>query len=72
MEERRFKEQLYELIGEGRSRMAAVDGDVDEGTVYCGQIGGIVTELAHAGDVVKGIIAEAQKLVKGLERLAGA
>ena len=64
------KEELLELIGEGRSRMAAVDGDVDEGTVYCGQIGGIVTELAHAGDVVKEIIAEARELVKGLEKLA--
>jgi enoyl-[acyl-carrier protein] reductase II len=65
------KEDLLELIGEGRSRMAAVDGNVEEGTVYCGQIGGIVTELKHAGDVVKEIIADAEKLVKGLEKLAG-
>jgi enoyl-[acyl-carrier protein] reductase II len=60
------KEELLELIGEGRSRMASVDGDVDEGTVYCGQIGGVITELKHAGDVVKGTIEEAEKVVKEL------
>ncbi len=65
------KEALLDLIGEGRSRMAAVDGDVEEGTVYCGQIGGMITELKHAGDVVKEIIAGAEKLVKELERLVG-
>ena len=47
------KEELFELIGEGRSRMASVDGDVQEGTVYCGQIGGLITGLMHAGDVVR-------------------
>ncbi len=60
------KEELLDLIGEGRSRMAAVDGDVEEGTVYCGQIGGLITELMHAGDVVRQTIEGAEKLVKEL------
>ncbi len=60
------KEELYDLIGEGRSRMAAVDGDVEEGTVYCGQIGGLITELMHAGDVVRDTIEGAQRLVAEL------
>jgi enoyl-[acyl-carrier protein] reductase II len=64
------KEELYDLIGEGRSRIAAQDGDVEEGTVYCGQIGGIITDLKHAGDVVKETIDGAKKLVGELENLS--
>jgi enoyl-[acyl-carrier protein] reductase II len=60
------KEELFELIGEGRSRMAAVDGDVEEGTVYCGQIGGLITELMHAGDVVRDTIQGAERLLRDL------
>jgi enoyl-[acyl-carrier protein] reductase II len=64
------KEELLEMIGEGRSRMASVDGDVEEGTVYCGQIGGLITELMHAGDVVKETIAGGEKIVKEMAEAA--
>ncbi len=64
-------EELYEMIGEGRSQMAAQNGDIDEGTVYCGQIGGMITGLKAAGDVVKEIISEAEAIVKGLGGLIG-
>ena len=60
------KEELLELIGEGRSRAASVDGDVEEGTVYCGQIGGMITELKSVKDVISEIIGGAKKLVKQL------
>lgn len=60
------KEELLDLIGEGRSRMASVDGEVEEGTVYCGQIGGLIRELKHAGDVVRETIEEAERLVQEL------
>jgi enoyl-[acyl-carrier protein] reductase II len=64
-------EELYDLIGEGRSQLAAQKGDVDEGTVYCGQIGGMITGLKAAGDVVKEMITEAGAVVKGLGGLVG-
>jgi enoyl-[acyl-carrier protein] reductase II len=64
------KEELYDLIGEGRSQMASVDGNIEEGTVYCGQIGGVITELMHAGDVVRQTIGEAERLVGELSAAA--
>lgn len=64
-------EELADLIGEGRSQMAAQQGDVDEGTVYCGQIGGMITELKAAGDVVREMIKGAEDVVKVLGGLAG-
>ncbi|MBN1572078.1 MAG: nitronate monooxygenase [Deltaproteobacteria bacterium] len=64
-------EELADLIGEGRSQLASQNGDIDEGTVYCGQIGGMITRLKHAGDVVREMIGEAEAIVKGLGSLVG-
>ena len=58
--------ELFELIGTGRSQRATMDGDVEDGTVYCGQIAGLLTELKHAGDVVGEIIEGAEVLLKKL------
>ena len=35
-------EELFQLIGMGRSRRATQEGDVEEGTIYCGQIAGLI------------------------------
>jgi enoyl-[acyl-carrier protein] reductase II len=61
-------EELLEMIGEGRSRKAAVDGDCDKGTVYSGQIGGLITELKSSEEVIEDIIEGAKVLVKTLAK----
>jgi enoyl-[acyl-carrier protein] reductase II len=58
--------ELLELIGPGRSRRAATEGDVEEGTVYCGQIAGLIGELKSAKEVISEIIEGAETLVKEL------
>jgi enoyl-[acyl-carrier protein] reductase II len=58
--------ELLGLIGSGRSRRAALQGDVEEGTVYCGQIAGLIDELKTAKEVITGIIEGAQVLVREL------
>jgi len=64
------REGLLELIGFGRSRRAAVDGEVEEGTVYCGQIAGVIGELKHAGDVIREIMEGAKEVVNQLRGVA--
>ncbi len=59
-------DKLMEMIGGGRSIMACVDGDCEEGTVYCGQIGGMVNELVTVKEVINTMMAEAQTIVKAL------
>ncbi len=59
-------EKLFNMIGVGRSRRAAEDGDVEEGTVYCGQIAGIISELKSVKEVIAGIMEEATSLLKKL------
>ncbi len=60
--------ELLELIGEGRARRASNEGDVEEGTVYCGQIAGLIGEIKTAGEVIKEIIEGAEVLIKNLEK----
>ncbi len=65
-------EGLMEMIGEGRSIKACVEGDCEEGTVYCGQIGGCVDTITSAREVIEETIAEASRIVESLRSLARA
>lgn len=62
-------EDLLEMIGEGRSIKACVEGDCEEGTVYCGQIGGYVQEMKSAAEVIEETITEAKAIVTSLQSL---
>jgi enoyl-[acyl-carrier protein] reductase II len=61
--------ELLDLIGVGRSRRAAQEGDVEEGTIYCGQIAGLIAEVKSAKEVVREIIEGAQALVNHLRKV---
>lgn len=65
-------EELLEMIGEGRSIKACIEGDCEEGTVYCGQIGGCVDTIKSAREVIEETIAEAKTIVESLQSLARA
>jgi enoyl-[acyl-carrier protein] reductase II len=60
--------ELLELIGEGRARRASLEGDVEEGTVYCGQIAGLIDELKSVKEVITEIIEGAEGVLKNLEK----
>ncbi len=63
-------EKLFELIGGGRSVLGAIDGDCEEGSLYCGQIAGMVREIKSAGEVVREIMSQAEDVMAGLNRIA--
>jgi len=58
------QEEIFELIGEGRSAMASLEGNIEEGSVYCGQIGGMIHELKSVREVIDDIIAEAEAIIQ--------
>ncbi len=62
-------EELFELIGEGRSEKACIDGDCQEGSLYCGQIGGHIKEIKSAEDVIIDMMAEADSIMQRLDSL---
>ncbi len=62
-------EELFEMIGEGRSAIACIEGECEDGTLYCGQIGGAVKELKSARQVIDDMIAEAASIIKSFQLL---
>jgi len=62
-------EDLLEMIGEGRSIRACVQGDCEEGTIYCGQIGGCVVTIKSAREVIEETISEAKLIIQSLQSL---
>ena len=65
-------EELLKMIGTGRSRRATQDGDVEEGTIYCGQIAGMIRELKSVEEVFTEIIEGAEVLINELGKVSTA
>ncbi|MBU2547989.1 MAG: DUF561 domain-containing protein [Proteobacteria bacterium] len=63
------RDQLLELIGFGRSKRATLEGDVETGTIYCGQIAGLIGGLKSVAQVIEEIVGGAGPV---LDRLRGA
>ena len=61
-------EELFEMIGEGRSAKACMEGDCEEGSLYCGQIAGHIKEIKSARDVVRDIIKEARDVLESISK----
>ncbi len=59
-------EELLEFIGGGRSRMASVEGNVEDGSLYCGQIAGLIREIKPVKEIFDQIIAQAKEELEGL------
>lgn len=58
--------ELLNHIGPGRSRLASVEGDVENGTVMCGQCVGLVNEIKSVSEVIKEMIEEGTKTLQRL------
>lgn len=50
----------------GGLRKAVVDGDVENGSVMAGQIAGLVKEIKPCAEIVKELVEQADKLLKGM------
>ncbi len=58
-----------EKLGEGRLRLAVVDGDVENGSVMAGQIAAMVTKVEPCKDIIEEMMVEAKRLLDGGLRL---
>ncbi len=62
--------EKLEKFGAGRLKAAAVDGNVDYGSVMSGQIAGLVKKKQSAKEIIDEVINEAEEILKGMsERL---
>ena len=63
-------EELEEL-GKGRLRAAAVDGDVEYGSVMAGEISGLIKDIKPVKQIIQDIIKEAEGLLANLFKKYG-
>jgi enoyl-[acyl-carrier protein] reductase II len=59
-----------ERLGTGKLRQAALEGDMEFGSVMAGQCAGLVKSVKPAAEVILEIIEEAKKVLKDLEQFA--
>ena len=63
------KEEL-EALGAGTLRLAAIEGNVKEGSVMIGQISGMLTDVKPCETIIKDIMTEAETGIKNLQGLS--
>lgn len=59
-----------EALGQGKLRLAVVDGDVENGSVMAGQVSGMIKEVKSAENIIHDIIKGAAKLLNSLSSLS--
>ncbi len=64
-------EELAALSAGRTLKMAALDGDVEQGKVEVGQSVGLIDEMAPAGEIVARLIAETEDAIERLGKLRG-
>ncbi len=61
--------QELEALGAGRLRAAAVDGDVENGSLMAGQISAMVTRMEPAAEIIRHVMASAEEALRRIEGL---
>lgn len=60
-----------ESLGAGKLRLAVVDGDVDSGSVMCGQIAGLVNDIKSCKEIIADMFNGTEYLINQLSLLKG-
>lgn len=58
-----------EMLGAGRLRAAAVDGDVEYGSVMAGQISGMIKDIKPCSRIIRDMVEEAERAIKNTAEL---
>ncbi len=55
-------------FGSDKMRLGAIEGDVENGSLMCGQIAGLITEVKPCKQIIEEMVAEAERVIKGMQR----
>lgn len=67
MEKRGASTEELEGMGAGKLRIAAHEGDIDNGSVMVGQIAGMIKNVKSVEEIIKDIVGDVGAVVKGIE-----
>jgi len=54
-------------FGTGKLRLAAIEGDVINGSVMAGQIAGMINDIVPVKELIERIVAEAEEIIGQLQ-----
>jgi enoyl-[acyl-carrier protein] reductase II len=60
------KEELAELLGSGRARLAMHEGNLDEGEIEVGQVSALIHDIPLASEIVRRMVAEYEAAKRAL------
>ncbi len=60
---------IQEFIGEGRSRLASIEGDMENGSIQAGQAAGLIDEELSAKEIIDRMMSEAREIIARLGAL---
>jgi enoyl-[acyl-carrier protein] reductase II len=63
-------EDILDLIGPGRTQMASVDGDVQDGSVMSGQIAGMIQDIKSVQEVFDELLSGIDPVIDRIEKLS--
>lgn len=67
MEERReISEADLIEFGTGKMRLGVIEGDVENGSLMCGQIAGLINEIKPCKQIIEETVAEAERIIADL------
>ena len=55
------KTELFKIIGPGRAKAGSLYGDIENGTLYCGQSAGFTDTIEPAANIIEKLIDETEK-----------
>lgn len=67
LESERAPASEIEALGTGKLRAAVVDGDTDWGSLMAGQSAAMVNDIKPAREIITGMFAEAENILRGIE-----
>ncbi|MBR0251428.1 MAG: nitronate monooxygenase [Synergistaceae bacterium] len=67
LEAERAPASEIEALGTGKLRAAVVDGDTDWGSLMAGQSAAMVNDIKPAREIITGMFAEAEDILRGIE-----
>jgi enoyl-[acyl-carrier protein] reductase II len=67
MENRGASIEEFDLVGTGKLRQAAIDGDIGNGSLMCGAIAGMITEVMSVAEVIQQIVTGYEAIVARLQ-----
>lgn len=71
LDKRNAELEEYENLGRGRLYKAAIEGDIDYGSVMSGQVAGLVKKEQNCREIILEMFSEAEKIINNLNSFLG-